>query len=289
VGEAALGWAALLATKRTLLVPGVANALAARVAEDIGFDALYVTGAGIANTYLGAPDIGLVTLTELADHVARIADAVALPLIADADTGFGNAVNTGRAVRLLERSGAAAIQLEDQVFPKKCGHFAGKATIPAPEMAAKVRAAVDARRDAGTWIVARTDARASDGLDAALDRARLYIEAGADMTFVEAPESRDEMARIARELPVPQIANIVIGGRTPELPLEDLSGMGFAVALYANAALQAAVKAMQDVLGHLKRTGSAAGLDDRLASFAERQRVVDKDRWDALEARYRTS
>ncbi|UHC19958.1 isocitrate lyase/phosphoenolpyruvate mutase family protein (plasmid) [Methylobacterium currus] len=278
---------AILARREAVSVPGAANALFARVIEDLGYEAVYVTGAGVANMHLGAPDIGLTTVTEVASAVAAVADAVSLPIIVDADTGFGNAVNMVRTVRLLERAGAAGIQIEDQVFPKKCGHFTGKDVIPADEMVQKVKAAVDARRDGDLQIIARTDARAVEDLDRAIERARAYIEAGADATFVEAPVSAEELARIARDLPVPQVANIVFGGRTPDPGREKLAGMGFSIVLYANAALQAALKASFDVLGALKRDGSLAGVADRLASFEERQRAVDKDAWDAREARYR--
>jgi 2-methylisocitrate lyase-like PEP mutase family enzyme len=276
-----------LGERRALLVPGAGDALAARIIEDLRFEAVYLTGAGLANMALGVPDLGLVTLTELVDAAAAIADATALPLIVDADTGFGNPLNVVRAVRALERAGASALQLEDQVFPKKCGHFAGKAVIPAAEMAAKVKAAVDARQDANLLVIARTDALATEGIDRAIERARAYVEAGADATFVEAPTSAADLARIPRELAVPQVANMVVGGRTPLLAQAELARMGFGLVLYANAALQAAVKAMQEVLGALKRDGSLDRVADRLADFAERQRVVGKDRWDALEARYR--
>jgi 2-methylisocitrate lyase-like PEP mutase family enzyme len=278
----------LLARRAAVTVPGAANALFARVIEDLGFEAVYVTGAGVANMLLGAPDIGLTTVTEVSEAVASIADAVSLPLIVDADTGFGNAVNMVRTIRILERAGASGIQIEDQVFPKKCGHFAGKHVIAADEMVQKIKAAVDARRDQSLQIIARTDARAIEGLDRALERANAYIAAGADVTFVEAPTSLDELARIAKELPVPQVANIVFGGKTPEPGREKLADLGFSIVLYANAALQAALKASYDVLGALKTEGSLKSVADRLASFDERQRSVAKDVWDAREARYRT-
>jgi 2-methylisocitrate lyase-like PEP mutase family enzyme len=275
----------LVERRDAVLVPGAANALTARIIEDLGFEAAYLTGAGLANTHLGMPDLGLTTVTELAETAARIADVCSLPLIVDIDTGFGNALNVYRTVALLERAGAAALQIEDQVFPKKCGHFAGKGVIPLPEMLGKVKAALDARKDQNTLIIARTDARAVEGFERALERAHAMTEAGADVLFVEAPESVEEMRAIGA-LPAPQVANIVIGGRTPNLPIDELRGMGFSVALYANAALQATIRAVQDVLGHLKSEGSLAGVQERLATFAERQRVVDKDRFDALEARY---
>ena len=270
-----------------MILPGAGNALTARVIADQGFDAIYVTGAGIANTYLGAPDIGLVTLTELAGTVSAIAEITDLPLIVDIDTGFGNAINTQRTVRVIERAGASAMQIEDQVFPKKCGHFAGKAVIPLEEAVSKVKAAVDAREDANTLIIARTDARAIHGLDAALDRAEAFIEAGADMTFVEAPTSIEEMRAITARLSVPQVANMVVGGKTPLIPQADLARLGFSLVLYANTPLQAAMRAMSDVLGALKAHGDVSGVIDKLADFEERQRLVAKDSYDALEARYR--
>lgn len=278
---------ALLEARRGITFPGAANAMFARVIEEIGFEACYLTGAGVANMHLGAPDIGLTTLTEIANVTAATSDAVDLPLLVDADTGFGNAVNMIRTVRVLERAGAAGIQIEDQVFPKKCGHFNGKEVIPLPEMIAKIKAAVDARGDADFQIVARTDARAIEGLDAAIDRAHAFIEAGASATFVEAPTSFAEMERIARELPAPQIANIVFGGKTPDPGQARLAAMGFAGVLYANAALQAALRASFEVLASLKEHGSLDRVANRMASFDERQSAVAKPHWDALEAKYR--
>ncbi|MGO8718074.1 MAG: oxaloacetate decarboxylase [Acidobacteriaceae bacterium] len=276
----------LMARRAAVIAPGAANALFARVVEDLGFECVYISGAGVANMLLGAPDVGLTTLTELADTVAAVADAVNLPLIVDADTGFGNAVNMVRTVRVLERMGAAGIQIEDQVFPKKCGHFAGKQVIPVQDMLQKVRAAVDARHDSDLQIIVRTDARAIEGLNRAIDRACAFAEAGADVTFVEAPVNLDELARIPREVQVPQIANIVFGGKTPDPGHEKLKEMGFAMVLYANASLQAALRAAHDVLKALKSDGSLASVADRLASFEERQDAVAKGTWDALETRY---
>jgi 2-methylisocitrate lyase-like PEP mutase family enzyme len=278
---------ALLARRAAVTVPGAANALFARVIEDLGFEAVYVTGAGVANMHLGAPDVGLTTMTEVAETVAAVADAVSLPIIADADTGFGNAVNMVRTVRTFERAGVAGLQIEDQVFPKKCGHFNGKDVISRDEMVQKVKAAVDARHDQNLQIIARTDARAVEGFERAIERAQAYVEAGADATFVEAPISFEELAQIPRQVSVPQFANIVFGGKTPDPGRERLAELGFSVVLYANAALQAALKASYDVLGALKRDGSLEAVADRLASFEERQRSVAKDEWDAREARYR--
>jgi 2-methylisocitrate lyase-like PEP mutase family enzyme len=276
----------ILARREATILAGAANGFFARIIEDIGYEAVYVTGAGVANMYLGAPDIGLTTLTEIADHVSAMADAVALPLLVDADTGFGNPVNMVRTVKVLERAGAAGLQIEDQVFPKKCGHFDGKQVVPLEEMLAKVKAAVDTRRDGDLQIVARTDARAILGLQAAIDRAGAMIEAGADVTFVEAPTSAEELAQIAGALSVPQVANVVFGGRTPELGQQKFRELGFGCVLYANAALQAALRASHDVLVALKREGSLASVRDRLADFEIRQQTVAKPKYDELERRY---
>lgn len=273
--------------REAMIVPGAGNALTARVIADRQFEAVYVTGAGIANTHLGTPDIGLVTLTELAATVSTIAEICQLPLVVDIDTGFGNAINTRRTVRLIERAGGFAMQIEDQVFPKKCGHFSGKAVIPVEEALSKIKAAVDAREDENTMIIARTDARAIDGIEAALDRAEAFIEAGADMTFVEAPRSEAEMGMITKRLSVPQVANMVVGGKTPLTPQARLVELGFSLILYANTPLQAAMRAMTDVLNALKLDGDVSSVIDRLADFDERQRLVDKASYDALEERYR--
>jgi 2-methylisocitrate lyase-like PEP mutase family enzyme len=276
----------IVSRRDAVIVPGAANAMFARVIEASGFEAVYVTGAGIANMLLGAPDIGLTTMSEVADTVARISDTVSIPLIVDADTGFGNAVNMVRTVRTFERAGAAAIQIEDQVFPKKCGHFAGKHVIPLREMLPKIKAAVDARRDGSLQIIARTDARAMEGLDRAIERAVAFSEAGADVTFVEAPTDLQELLRVPREIRVPQVANIVFGGKTPDPGREKLKDYGYSIVLYANAVLQAALKASYDVLNALGKDGSLASVADQLASFEERQKAVAKDTWDRLERRY---
>jgi len=277
----------LLVPGAAVVLPGVSNALAARVVADLGFAAAYVTGAGIANTYLGIPDNGLVTLTELADHVAAIRGVFPGPLMVDADTGFGNAVNLVRTVKVLERAGADAIQIEDQVFPKRCGHFDGKAVIPQAEMVAKIKAAVDARSNPDLLIVARTDAIATDGFQAAIERAAACREAGADVGFVEAPKSLNEIADIPRLLPWPQIINIVLGGRTPELPNEKLRELGFAGVLYANVALQSALRGMQEALSVLRRDGRMGDAVKLAVDFAERQRLVGKAEYDALERKYK--
>jgi 2-methylisocitrate lyase-like PEP mutase family enzyme len=276
----------LLKPGAAVVLPGVANALAARVVADLGFPAAYVTGAGIANTYLGIPDNGLVTLSELADHVAAIRDVFPGPIMVDADTGFGNALNMTRTIKTLERAGADAIQIEDQVFPKRCGHFDGKETIPKTEMVAKVRAAADARTDLDLIIVARTDAIATNGFEAALARAAAYHEAGADVTFIEAPQTEQQIVSIGA-LPWPQIINIVLGGRTPEYSNKALKQMGFAGVLYANVALQASIRGMQRALSVLRDNGAVGDASLLAVDFSERQRLVDKPTWDALEKKYK--
>lgn len=272
--------------RRGLLVPGAGNALAARVIESMGFEAVYISGAGVTNQYYGLPDLGFMSLTDIAQHTSAIRDAVALPLIVDADTGFGNALNVRQTVRVLERSGANAIQLEDQISPKKCGHFSGKAVIDKVEMLAKVKAAVDARQSGDCLIVARTDARAVHGLDEAIERATAYAEAGADVTFIEAPASVDELVRIAKEVSCPQIANIVIGGKTPALSAAAFADLGFGMVLYANAALQGAVRGMINALTELQQKGELPEDPTLVATFNERQQLVQKTLFDNLERKY---
>ena len=269
-----------------LLVPGAANALAARLIEQLGFEAVYLSGAGLTNTFYGMPDLGFVHLGDLAQHTAALRDAVALPIIVDADTGFGNALNVRHTVRTLERAGANAIQLEDQVSPKKCGHFEGKAVVAQSEMVGKIKAAVDARTYADFLIIARTDAAAMEGIDAAIARAVAYAEAGADLTFVEAPESLDALRRIPREIACPQIVNVVIGGKTPTVDAAEFAAMGFGLVLYANAALQGAVRGMTLALQGLRQAGRLDEASGLVATFAERQALVRKDEFDALDRRY---
>lgn len=277
----------LVGSGRLLVVPGAANALTARVIEDCGFESVYVTGAGVANTHLAVPDIGLLTFSELVTHVAAIRDAVSVPLIVDADTGFGNPINVRRSVRDLERAGANAIQIEDQTFPKRCGHFEGKSVIPTEEMIVKIRAAVDARRDEDTLLVARTDARAVVGLEEACARANAYRAAGADVVFVEAPRSEAEVEAVAAKVTGPQVINLVQGGVTPMLPEQRLRELGFAIALHANLPLLAGLKGIRDSLLTL-RAGAAPDAS-AVASWAERQRLVRRPEFEQLEARYTTS
>jgi 2-methylisocitrate lyase-like PEP mutase family enzyme len=276
-----------LVNKRNgLLVPGAFNAMSARVIEDQGFGAAYLTGAGLSNMQYGLPDLAFTGLRDVADCTARMRDAVNIPLIVDGDTGFGNAVNTYHTVRALERAGADAIQLEDQSFPKRCGHFAGKDVAPLEEMLAKIRAAVDARQDENFLIIGRTDSRAVLGFEAAVDRARQFAEAGADILFVEATQSLDEVRQLPKLLDKPQLINLVVGGKTPIMTAQELGDMGYGIVLYANAALQSAVLGMQRALGLLKRDGLLNEDPNLVAPFLERQRLVNKPFYDELEQKY---
>jgi 2-methylisocitrate lyase-like PEP mutase family enzyme len=224
--------------------------------------------------------------SELAQHTAAVRDAVELPIIVDADTGFGNALNVRHSVRTLERAGANALQMEDQVLPKRCGHFAGKEVIATGEMVGKVKAAVDARHDENFLIIARTDAIAIHGFEDAIERAQRYSEAGADMTFVEAPQSLEQLRLIPERLAMPQMANMVIGGKTPIMDIGELAAMRYAMVIYANAALQGAIAGMQTALGELKTRGRLDENSSAVASFSERQRLVQKPLFDALERKY---
>ena len=269
-----------------VLMPGAANALAARITEDLGFEAVYLSGAGLTNTFFAMPDMGFVGLSDIAQHTATIRDATELPIVVDADNGFGNALNVCHTIRTLERAGASAVQLEDQTTPKRCGHFSDQQVVPLEEARSRIRAAVDARQNESTLIIARTDARATAGLTEALERASAFIEDGADITFVEAPLSIEEMGKIPVALNgTPQLVNLVVGGKTPILTLGELGEMGFSLVLYANVALQAAIHGMQIALGQLKETGKMEE-DGPLASFLERQRMVRKDHFDKLGQRY---
>jgi 2-methylisocitrate lyase-like PEP mutase family enzyme len=272
--------------KQGMIVAGAANALAARVIQEVGFEAVYLSGAGLTNTYYGMPDLGFIGLSDLVQHTSAIRHAVNLPIIVDADTGFGNALNVLHTVKSLERAGANAIQLEDQVMPKKCGHFSGKQVITAQEMISKVKAAVDARDSEDFLIIARTDARAVNGIDDAIDRAQQYAAAGADITFVEAPINIDELRRIPADIECPQIVNVVIGGKTPSLSAKEYAQMGFGMVLYANAALQGALRGMTDALQTLKNNGRLEEDPSLVATFAERQLIVQKDYFDDLDKKY---
>lgn len=260
---------ARLARPPILIAPGVYDPLTALIAEQAGFEALYVSGAAIAYTRLGRPDIGLVSMTEVVETVALIRDRVGTHLVVDADTGYGNALNVERAVRLFERAGANAIQIEDQGFPKRCGHLDDKTLIPAQEMVGKIRAAVDARRSPNTLIIARTDAVAVEGFDRAIARAALYREAGADMLFVEAPRQYDELGRIAAVLgrSVPLMANMVEGGKTPMTPASDLGTLGFAFVIFPGGIVRALAKTAEEYYKSLKTHGTTNPFGSRMFDF----------------------
>ncbi|RMX03544.1 carboxyvinyl-carboxyphosphonate phosphorylmutase [Corticibacter populi] len=276
----------LVNAKRGVIVPGAFNALSARVIADLGFEAIYVTGAGVTNMWFGMPDQGFMGLAEIADHTARIRDAVDVPLLVDADTGFGNALNVYHTVRTLERAGADCIQLEDQVAPKRCGHFSGKDVISTEEAVSKIKAAVDARRDPDFLIMARTDAAAVHGFEAAVERAQQFAEAGADILFVEAVTKPEEVRALPQRLATPQLMNMVIGGKTPIFNATELGELGFGIVLYANAALQGAVMGMQKALTVLRDEKEVLESSGLVTPFAERQRLVGKPEWDALEKKY---
>lgn len=265
-----------LAEPRIVLAPGVCDALTAAIAADAGFEALYVSGAAIAYTRLGRPDIGLVSMSEVADHVARIADRVATPLIVDADTGYGNALNVQRTVRAFERAGATMIQLEDQTFPKRCGHLDGKGVIPTAEMVGKIRAAADARRSAETLILARTDAVAIEGLDAAVQRAHAYAEAGADALFVEAPRTREDLARVTAALGTsrPLLANMVEGGKTPVLSAPELEAIGFRIVIFPGGIVRALARAARDYYATLASARTTEPFRDRMLDLGGLNDVI---------------
>lgn len=275
---------ALLNDASTYVVPGASDALSARLIEEAGFELCYVTGAGIANAQFGLPDVGLITLTEMAVHTARIVDAVEIPVLVDGDTGHGGPMSVMRTVHEMEKAGASGVQLEDQVIPKRCGHFDGKHLVPVDEMVAKLRAACLARSDPKLVIVARTDARAVDGFDAAIERARRYIDAGADAIFVEAPESVEEFTAIPALLPgIPLLANVVEGGKSPELSFDELEQRGYRLILHANLVPRVMYRAAKAALADLRIDRGSMALHDRMLSWEERQRLVNLTTFDALE------
>lgn len=276
---------ALLAGKGYTIVPGSYDVLTARLIELAGFEGVYLTGGGYSRSN-GYPDIGLLTMTEVTQWIARVVEAVEIPVIADMDAGYGNALNVIRAVREYEKTGVAAFHLEDQVSPKKCGHYEGKQIVSTAEMVGKIRAAVDARRDADMVIIARSDARAIEGLQAAIDRVNAYLEAGADVGFVEAPQSAAELAAIPGKLVKPSLVNIFEGGKTPPLPKKDLEAMGHRIGIYPSQTHRAAIAAAKRVLAVLKRDGDTAAIEAELATFNDREEAVNSRHWRDLEAKY---
>jgi 2,3-dimethylmalate lyase len=266
-----------------LVMPGVFDALSARIAERVGFEIMFVSGYAVSATQLAEPDFGLLTQTEIIAAATRVCRAVDRPVLVDVDTGYGNAVNVVRTVDELVRAGAAGCFLEDQVWPKRCGHMRGKRVIPVEEQVRKIRAAVRARGDADLFIVARTDARQPNGLGDAIARARAYRDAGADALFVEAPQSRDELREIGRSLPPPLVANMVEGGVTPELPADELAALGFQLVVYPLTGLFAATHALEAVWTELRRSGSTAAVRERLNGFAAMNALVRLDEKYALD------
>src|SRR5688572_6003777 len=278
---------ALLSRPGCVMAPGVADALAARLVTLEGFDAVYMTGFGTSLTRLGAPDVGLLTVTEMVDNASRIVDACELPVVADADTGYGNPINTRRTIRDYEKTGVAGVHIEDQSWPKRCGHLAGKRVIPTAEMVAKIKAACDARRDSDFVIITRTDAIAVEGLEAALERGERYREAGADVLFIEAPVGREQVERVAKHFKgVPLLYNMAASGKTPDLPADELGRLGFRIAIYPNWVILAAIPAMERMLAELKRTGSVAGMRDQVATFKQFTEIAGLPEVQRLEERY---
>ncbi|KRE39058.1 carboxyvinyl-carboxyphosphonate phosphorylmutase [Janibacter sp. Soil728] len=269
------------------ILPGVTDAMGAKLAERAGFGAVYATGAGLANAQYGLPDLGLVTLPEFAEHTSRIASAVDAPVIVDADTGFGGPLMAVRAARMLERSGASALQIEDQEMPKRCGHFDSHTLIPAEHMASKIAAVRQGLDDAATVVIARTDARSVHDIDEAIRRAHLYAEAGADVLFLEAPRTVEEMERVGRELAgLPLVVNVVEGGKTPELSLPEYDALGFKVVLFANFLMRTLMHAGQLALEHLATHGESGSYADRMVSWQERQAIVNLDAFRTAEAAF---
>ena len=275
----------LLAGPGYVITPGAYDTLTARLVQLAGFESVYLTGGGYSRAN-GYPDVGLLTMTEVVQWIARTVDTVEIPVIADMDSGYGNAVNVVRSVREYEKTGVAAFHLEDQISPKKCGHYEGKQLVTKAEMVGKIKAAVDTRRDQDMVIIARTDARAVEGLQAALDRMNAYLDAGADVGFVEAPQNAQELAAIPKAFSKPALANIFEGSKTPPLPRRELEAMGYRIGIYPSQTHRAAITAAKKVLAVLKRDGDTAAIESELATFMDREDAVNSAGWRAIEQRY---
>src|SRR5262249_2424801 len=276
---------ALIACRGYTMVPGAYDTLTARLVEQAGFEAVYLTGGGYSRAS-GYPDLGLLTLSENVRFIGLTVEAVGIPVIADADTGYGNAINVIRTVREDEKSGGAAFHIEDQVSPKKCGHYEGKEVISTAEMVGKIRAVVDTRQDSDLVIIARSDARAVEGLRAAIDRVNAYLEGGGDVGFVEAPQNVEELRIVGRDVQGPALVNVFEGGKTPMLPATELEAMGFRLGIYPSQTHRAAIRAAQRVLSALKEDGDTSRIEGDLATFQEREDAVGTASWRALEDRY---
>ncbi|MFH1603513.1 MAG: isocitrate lyase/phosphoenolpyruvate mutase family protein [Pseudomonadota bacterium] len=276
----------LINRPKLLMAPGVADAMNARIVVKEGFEALYMTGGGTAATRLGLPDVGLLTMSEMVDNAQRIAEAAEIPLISDADNGYGGPINVRRTIRAFERAGVAGVHIEDQQWPKRCGHMAGKTLIPSGEMVSKIKAAVDSRQDGDFVVIARTDAYSVEGYNAALDRAASYIEAGADMIFVEELRTVEQLAEVPRRFKVPALYNMASSGKTPFLPTEEIERLGFRVVIYPNIIMRAQIHAAQTVLRALKTTGSLQPILDKLSGWEERYDLLRLPEIQAFEERY---
>ena len=276
----------LLQRDKLLVAPGCFDGLSARLVQEAGYEAAYLSGGAVARS-MGIPDIGLVSMSEAIERAVQVVSVVNIPVIADADTGYGNAVNLVRTVREFERIGVAAIHIEDQITPKRCGHLDGKEVIPLAEMEAKLKAALAARTDPDFVIIARTDARGVNGFDDAIERARVFAKVGVDAIFVEAPQSEEELAEIPHRLPdVALLVNVFKGGKTPMLPMERLQKMGYRIAIYPSETQRAAIHAMRNALATLKREGTTESIDATLTTFKERDRVVGLDEWQSIEKQF---
>ncbi len=276
----------LLKRNQLLVAPGCFDGLSARLVEEAGFEAAYLSGGAVARS-MGIPDIGLVTMSETIERAAQVVSAIKIPIIADADTGYGNAVNLVRTVREFERVGVAAIHIEDQITPKRCGHLDGKEVISLSEMEMKLEAALKTRTDPDFCIIARTDTRGVNGFDDAIDRARSFARLGVDAIFVEAPQSEEELAEIPRRIAdVPLLVNVFKGGKTPMLPVERLQAMGYRIAIYPSETQRAAIHAMRRALATLKRDGTTESIDDTLTTFKERDQIVGLEDWQKIERAY---
>ncbi len=279
----------LLSDKKILVAPGAHDALTAKIIEYTGFEAVYMTGYGQSASHLGQPDVGLMTMSEMLSRVSNISSAVDIPVICDGDTGFGNVVNVIRTVKEYERAGAAAIQLEDQVAPKKCGHMTGRQIVPAEEMVAKIKAAVDARVDNDFVIIARTDARTTHGIEEAIERGKAYEKAGADVLFIESPETVEEMQTVAKSFNVPVLANMVEGGRTPLLPNDQLEEIGYDIVIYPTASTYITAASVLNLMRELKEKGTSKHLIENMISFEDFNSLIGLNKIRELEKKYANS